>query len=205
MVRSYVQRERAESSAATRLRMIEAARSLLVEGEAPGLEISEVAERAGVARSTVYLSFGTRAAFLSSILDDSLSRAGFGRLREHAGLADAREAMDRVLAQTATMYATDHSVLRRMLLLARLDSEVAGDYQVRQQRRAEAVRGLARRLRRQRHLRTDVSIEAAASVLWVLTSFEAFDQLFSGWGLDAAACGERMAMMAHTALLQRSD
>ena len=98
MVRTYVQRARAEASAATQTRMIEAARDVLVEGEVPRLELSEVAERAGVARSTVYLSFGTRSAFLSRILDDSLSRAGFGRMRELIALPDARQAMEEMLA-----------------------------------------------------------------------------------------------------------
>ena len=201
MARPYVQRARAESAAATQRRMIEAARSVLTSGEVPRLELAEVAERAGIARSTVYLSFGTRSALMSKILDDSLSRAGFGRLREYLVLPDAVEAMEKSLTQTAQMYSADHGVLRRMLLLARLDPDVARDYQLRQQRRGAAMRDLAQRLRSQRRLRAKVSVEAAAEVLWVLTSFDTFDQLFSGWGLDATSCGVRMVMIARSSLL----
>ena len=201
MARPYVQRARAESAAATQRRMIEAARSVLTSGEVPRLELAEVAERAGIARSTVYLSFGTRSALMSKILDDSLSRAGFGRLREYLVLPDAVEAMEKSLTQTAHMYSADHEVLRRMLLLARLDPDVARDYQLRQQRRGAAMRDLAQRLRSQRRLRAKVSVEAAAAVLWVLTSFDTFDQLFSGWGLDATSCGVRMVMIARSSLL----
>lgn len=201
MARPYVQRARAESAAATQRRMIEAARSVLTSGEVPRLELAEVAERAGIARSTVYLSFGTRSALMSKILDDSLSRAGFGRLREYLVLPDAVEAMEKSLTQTAHMYSADHGVLRRMLLLARLDPDVARDYQLRQQRRGAAMRDLAQRLRSQRRLRAKVSVEAAAAVLWVLTSFDTFDQLFSGWGLDATSCGVRMVMIARSSLL----
>jgi len=201
MARPYVQRARAESAAATQRRMIEAARSVLTSGEVPRLELAEVAERAGIARSTVYLSFGTRSALLSKILDDSLSRAGFGRLREYLVLPDAVEAMEKGLTQTAHMYSADHEVLRRMLLLARLDPDVARDYQLRQQRRGAGMRDLAQRLRSQRRLRPKVSVEAAAAVLWVLTSFDTFDQLFSGWGLDATSCGMRMVMIARSSLL----
>jgi len=181
--------------------MIEAARFVLTSGEVPRLELAEVAERAGIARSTVYLSFGTRSALMSKILDDSLSRAGFGRLREYLVLPDAVEAMEKSLTQTAHMYSADHGVLRRMLLLARLDPDVARDYQLRQQRRGAAMRDLAQRLRSQRRLRAKVSVEAAAEVLWVLTSFDTFDQLFSGWGLDATSCGVRMVMIARSSLL----
>ena len=201
MPRPYVQRARAESAAATQRRMIEAARFVLTSGEVPRLELAEVAERAGIARSTVYLSFGARSALMSKILDDSLSRAGFGRLREYLVLPDAVEAMEKSLTQTAHMYSADHEVLRRMLLLARLDPDVARDYQLRQQRRGAAMRDLAQRLRSQRRLRAKVSVEAAAAVLWVLTSFDTFDQLFSGWGLDATSCGVRMVMIARSSLL----
>jgi len=202
MARSYVQHARAEAAAATQRRIIEAARSVLTSGEVPRLEIGEVAERAGIARSTVYLSFGTRSAFLTRILDDSLSRAGFGRLREYLAIPDAVEAMDKSLAQAAVMYSAEHAVLRRMLLLAQLDPEAAQDHQQRQRRRAAAMRNLAQRLGDQCTLRADVSAEAAAAALWVLTSFETFDQLFSGWGLDAAECGARITAIARSSLLQ---
>ena len=201
MARRYVQQARAEAAASTRRRMIDAARSALTSGDVPRLEIADVAERAGLARSTVYLAFGTRSAFLTSILDDSLGRAGFGRLREHLALPDAVEAMDKSLAQAAVMYSTEHIVLRRMLLLAQLDPEAARDHRERQHRRAAAMRDLAQRLRDQGKLRTEVSVEAAAAVLWVLTSFDTFDQLHSGWGLDAAACGARIVAMARSSLL----
>src|SRR5262249_5248480 len=155
-----------------------------------------------LSRSTVYLSFGTRSALMSKILDDSLGRAGFGRLRACMILPDALEAMEKTLTQTALVYSSAHAVLRRMLLLAKLDRDVARDYQQRQQRRAAGMRDLAQRLEDQQRLRNTVSVEEAATVLWVLTSFETFDQLFAGWGLDATRCGERIAMIARSSLLE---
>jgi len=98
MARRYVQRARAESAAATRRRMVEAARAVLMDGEVPRLELAEVAQRAGIARSTVYLSFGTRSALMTAILDDSLNRAGFERIRGYLALPDAIEAMEKTLA-----------------------------------------------------------------------------------------------------------
>jgi len=181
--------------------MVEAARVVLMDGEVPRLELAEVAEQAGTARSTVYLSFGTRSALITAILDDSLNRAGFGRIRECLALPDAIEAMEKTLAEAADMYATEHAVLRRMLLLARLDPDAARDYEARQQRRAAGMRDLAARLRDQQRLRARVSVDEASAVLWVLTSFETFDQLFSGWGLDARTCGARIVAMARSSLL----
>jgi len=68
VARAYVQRARAEGAAATQRRLIEAARSVLISGDVASLELTEVAEQAGVARSTIYLSFGTRSAFMTRIL-----------------------------------------------------------------------------------------------------------------------------------------
>ena len=201
MARAYVQRARAEGAAATQRRLIEAARTVLISGDVPSLELADVAEQAGVARSTVYLSFGTRAAFMTRILDDSLSRAGFGRLREYFVLPDATDALEKTLAQTAVMYSTDHAVLKKMLTLAQLDPDVARDYRERQGRRASGMRDLAQRLRAQGKLRADVSVQGAAAVLWVLTRFETFDQLYSGWGLSAGRCASQMTTMARASLL----
>jgi AcrR family transcriptional regulator len=201
MAREYVQRARAESAATTRRRMVEAARAVLMDGEVPRLELAEVAQRAGIARSTVYLSFGTRSALMTAILDDSLNRAGFERVREYLALPDAIEAMEKTLAQAAAMYAADYAVLGRTLLLARLDPDAARDYGARQERRAAGMRDLARRLGDQQRLRAGVSVDEASAVLWVLTSFETFDQLFSGWSLDARTCGTRIVAMARSSLL----
>src|SRR5215467_11506272 len=104
MARMYVQRARAESAAATRRRMVEAARAVLMDGEGPRLELAEVAQRAGIARSTLYLSFGTRSALITAFLDAPLNRAGFGRIRETPALPDAIEARKKPLAQAAAMY-----------------------------------------------------------------------------------------------------
>ena len=200
MPRRYVLRARAKTAAATRRRMIEAARRVLTTGGVPRLDLADVAQEAGVARSTIYLSFGSRSAFLDAILEDSLARAGFGRLGEYFVLPDATEAMEKSLAQGSLVYAAEHAILRRMLLLAQLDPDAATLHGTRQRTRAASMRELARRLHRQRVLRPRLSVEVAASILFVLSSFEAFDQLYSGWGLNANACGSRLVAMSHASL-----
>ena len=60
---------------------------------------------------------------------------------------------------------------------------------------------LARRLGRASLLRDGVSVERAAHVLWVIASFDAFDLLYSGRGLDADAVSDVLLEMAAGALL----
>lgn len=202
MPRTYVQRARQETAAATRRRMIEAARAVLARGDLAKLDLADVAKEAGLARSTIYLSFGTRSAFIDEIVRDSLARAGFGRLGQYFMLPDAAEAMEKSLAQGAVVYAAEHLVLSRMIQLARLDKEAGALGEQRERNRMAGMRDLASRLRRQGKLRAGLSAETAASILWVLTSFDTFDQLHLGWGLDAKACGARLVALARGSLLE---
>ena len=52
----------------------------------------------------------------------------------------------------------------------------------------------------QGYLREDVSVEEATDILNVLTSFQAFDELFTGSGLDAETVADRLIAMAERSL-----
>jgi hypothetical protein len=66
--------------------------------------------------------------------------------------------------------------------------------------RAEGQSRLARRLADEGHLAADVTVEEAADILWVITSFETFDQLYTGRGLSEADTAARLVTMAERAL-----
>jgi hypothetical protein len=59
---------------------------------------------------------------------------------------------------------------------------------------------LARRLREQGALRADVSAKEATDILWVATSFDAFDQLYTGRGVSARTVAKRLVAMAERAV-----
>jgi hypothetical protein len=69
------------------------------------------------------------------------------------------------------------------------------------ERRAKGMMRLARRLGRNGLLRDGVSVKQAADRLWVLTSFDAFDLLFSGRGMSADAVARALVDMAEHCLL----
>jgi hypothetical protein len=66
--------------------------------------------------------------------------------------------------------------------------------------RAEGQGWLARRLAEEGHLHPDVTVEQAADILWVITSFETFDQLYTGRGLSEKETAARLVMMAERSL-----
>jgi AcrR family transcriptional regulator len=79
------------SKAERRLRIVEAATSLLRESGYDAVSMLRIAERAEVSPATVYNLFQTKAAILQQVFDRSLSE--YGRLVE---LAPAHDALDRI-------------------------------------------------------------------------------------------------------------
>ena len=190
MVRKYEQRLRAESAEETRQRVLDALAKRLREAPAEPVSAERIATMAGVSRSTVYLVFGSRAGMFLALAGDLLERGGFGRMLELAAHPDAREGLRGGIRATVEMYANERDVIRALVSMAQLDANaVGGAVQRLEQGRAIGARYRAERLANQRILRSDVTLADATHLLWLLTSFDAFDLLYTGQGLtiDAAA------------------
>ena len=85
------------------------------------------------------------------------------------------------------MFAAHRDVFRVLYSMAQLDANaVGGAVQRLEAGRAEGMTRSAARLAAQDLLRSDVTPEEAAHVLWLLTSFDAFDVLFTGRGLSGS-------------------
>ena len=85
--RPYEQRLRARSAEETRRRILDAVYERLREAPAEPVSVERVARMAGVARSTVYLVFGSRAGLFDALGDDLLRQDGVGAERHvsHGG------------------------------------------------------------------------------------------------------------------------
>ena len=82
------------------------------------------------------------------------------------------------------VFATDRDVFRVLFSMAMLDAEaVGGAVQRMEQERAGGMAYLAQRLAEQEVLRPEVTVDEAADVLWITTSFDAFDLLYTGRNL----------------------
>jgi AcrR family transcriptional regulator len=205
MTRRYVQRTRAESAERTRRQVLAAARSAVLADGRLEFSVGEIAAAADVARSTVYATFGSRAGLLAALADDTLQRAGLDDVVAEYLRPDAVEALDGSLRASCRMYGADHRVFTRLLMLREVDPEAAEPLARSQGDRAIGMATLAGRLADQGALRAGLSVERAADVLWVLTSFWTFDELYSGRGLDADACAEVLLEMAWSVLLGERD
>lgn len=202
MPRTYRMKARADAVEATRRRVLEAARATILDGSSPNFSMGEVARRAGVARSTLYATYGSVGGLVGAVTVDAQVRAGFDRVLEVFNLPDAAEAMRRALPLGAQMVDADYELIRRVRALARLDESVMTGLAVGEETRAGGMRYQAERLQEQGRLRPEVTIEDAARLLWLLTSFETFESLRTTWSMDASEIGAFMVAVAGRTLLR---
>jgi AcrR family transcriptional regulator len=155
-----------------------------------------------VARSTIYTSFGSREGLFLAVAEDLLLRGEFERLGRAFRDPDAARALETSLREAARMYAAEHEVGHALLALAAVDADAASAAARLNHGRREGMLHLAQRLATQRALRDDVTIEEAADILWVITSFETYSQLYRDRQLSAEASGERLVSIVKRAILR---
>ncbi|MEW6476278.1 MAG: TetR/AcrR family transcriptional regulator [Actinomycetota bacterium] len=200
--RKYEQRLRAEQAEDTRRRILEAVDAALRDSPTGSLGLDDIARRARVARSTIYLVFGSRAGLFHAFAEDLWARTGFPRLTEAVANPDAREHLRGGMAAGTRMYAAERDVYRVLFSMAQLDPQsVGGAVRTMEDERRGGMEYLARRLAGDGLLRPDVTVEEATDVLWVLCSFESFDLLHTGRGLPVDRAIEVLVTTAERALL----
>jgi AcrR family transcriptional regulator len=183
--RRYEQKLRAEQSDETRQRILDAVAACLREAPTVPVSLDEVARRAKVARSTIYLVFGSRAGLFDAFAEDLFVRAGMPALTAAVANPDAREHLRGSVAAATKMLAAERDIYRVLMSMSQLDQDSMGSIiKQREENRRGGMEYLARRLSEDGVLRDDVTVDDAVNMLWVLTSFETFDLLHTGRGLS---------------------
>jgi AcrR family transcriptional regulator len=199
--RRYEQRLRAEAAEETRRRILDAVYDRLREAPTQPVSVEQVARAARVARSTVYLIFGSRAGLFDAFGQDLLRRGGFERLVTAVAHPDARETLRQGIRAGVHMFAADRDVHRVLFSMATLDPEAtAGAMQRSEARRKDGMASLAQRLAEQDLLRPDLTVDDAAHILFLATSFDAFDLLYTGRGLPVDEVARLLVATAERAV-----
>ncbi len=199
--RRYEQRLRAEEAERTRARILDALYERLREAPAEPVSVDQIARMARVSRSTVYLVFGSRTGLFCALGADIMDRGGFAAVLEAAVCPDAIESLRSGIRAIAGMYASQRDVLRALHSMAQLDAEAVGGFvQKLDEGRAAGVASRARRLAEQGALRADVTEAQAANLLWLLTSFDAFDVLYTGRSQPAEQVADTLIAAAERTL-----
>lgn len=195
--RQYVQQARAVAAEQTRRDLLDAVEAQLRASPTTSMSLDAVARSAGVARSTVYAVFGSRAGLFNAFGADILDRAGFDQVVASTRMSDARASLRAGIRATVALYAAQRDVLRALHAMALLDPDAySGAVQPIEENRAGGMAHLARRLATVGELRPDVDEAEAADLLWLVTGFDAFDVLHTQRGLTPEVITERLTAVA---------
>ena len=200
--RRYTQRLRAQAAEENRQRILDALYERLREAPERPISVDEVAQRARVARSTIYLVFGSRSGLFDALTEHLLSGAGYRRILDAVRRPDPRESLRGALAGGVDMYAAHHDVLRILRSMAKLDPEGVGQAIARaEEERSRAVARQAARLHQQGDLRPGLTVDRATAVIWLLAGFDAYDALATGQEHSPEQIADLLVDTAESALL----
>jgi AcrR family transcriptional regulator len=182
--RPYRLGRREASVEETRDRVVHAAREVFSEAGFYQASLDDVANRAGVARATVYYQFKSKFGLLEAAIDGTLSQSPRDRVQLALERTDAVDALRQYIREIAKFWEHDYVFYRNVIGLAGVDPEAAKAVDQYDLRRREPLVWLAKRLADQGKLRNGLSQKQAVDTIWLLTSFRSFDHLYSRAGMS---------------------
>ena len=115
----------------TRARVIGAARELLVCDKPGRFSIEAVAQRADVARATVYYQFRSKLGLLEALFDSVAAAGGMAGLADAFGRSEPLAALDEYIAVFGRFWGSDRRLHRRLHGLAAVDPDLGAALQAR--------------------------------------------------------------------------
>jgi AcrR family transcriptional regulator len=185
--RPYTKRRRAASEEATRQRIVEAAIALHQTVGPAATTVTDIADRAGVGRVTVYRHFPDEPSLAQACSGTYFARHPFPDPEPWRAIADPAERLATALGETYAYHATTEAMMRHALGDAP-DHEVMRPYHAHWERAADVLLA-GRRARGRRR-------ELLRAGLIAALSFGTWDTLVRRCGLspdDAAAVAARLA------------
>ena len=175
--RPYRAEVRQAAAAETRARILEAARSLLRDRRNLTFTIDAIAEKADVARMTVYNQFGSKHGLVEAVSDELALRGGIARLPAAFRAEDAASALDLLIDVYVGFWEGERIAIQRLRAYIALDPELAGSN--RDFLRRRNISTVLGRFAKSLHL-TSTEQHGLVDLLWVLTGFESYEHLSAG-------------------------
>ncbi|MEV0899135.1 helix-turn-helix domain-containing protein [Actinoplanes sp. NPDC049802] len=181
---------RAEQARATRRRIIDRAGALFAEQGYAATTLGQIARSADVAVQTLYFHFGNKATVLKELVDvlavgddepvPLLDRDWVRRIEQEP---DGRRALEIWLRNAREIFGRVAPIMTVVRDAAGSDPEMAAQWRANQDQRYTAQLSVARQLSGKRALRTDLTVEQAADIVFCMVSPEVY-HLFTavrGW------------------------
>lgn len=181
---------RLAATEATRSKILDAARAQLLDPRASTFSIDAIAERASVARMTVYYQFKSKAKLLEALLFDFAERANMREMQNVFRERNPRASFDLLVDIFCRFWATQGASLRRLNAMAALDPDIDRALTERGGWRREAIAEIVSRLSER------ANAEEVVDVLHSLTSLDTYDLLASRHGEPQVAAMLKRAVAA---------
>jgi len=180
--RTYKMARRKVAADHNRLRILQAARDLLLAPDFREFSMETVAKAAGVSRLTVYYQFNSRAGLLEALYDFIARSAHLGeRIGEVFRTGNvAQQQIHLFIDVFLNFWASNREVIRRLHALGAIDSEIGQGLRARNERRRNGLRVLVDDHARMNYRYTPLQIPVMLDILHMITSFETFDALSVG-------------------------
>lgn len=189
------------SSLETRYRILDAALAIVRANRGTNLTMGEVAAQAGRSRQAVYLHFQDRTALLvAMVLYADQARDLAAKFAAIAKAPSARAAVAALVSLRAGDNPGAWPVERIFESLRQDDAVVEAAWQDRLAAALETCRAIARRFQEEGALARHLSPDAAADLLWSLTSQRLWEELVIGRGWSAERYRSHVTYLATGAL-----
>jgi hypothetical protein len=151
----------------------------------------------------VYLIFGSRAGLFDALAAELFRSGEFALVEAAVANPNGRERLRDGLLGGARMFAAHRDVFRVLYSMAQLDANAVGGAVGRlEEARARGMAALAHGLADQDLLGPGVTVEDATRLLWLLSSFDAYDVLAGGRALSAEEVAGVLVTTAERSLLR---
>jgi AcrR family transcriptional regulator len=176
-VRAYRARGPSKRSQETREKIVGAVRQLLTEGTFHESTVEEVADRAGVARATLYQHFRSRLELVDAMCETFDLNPALLRLRKTVEAPDADAALADTIADAMRFWSSEDLVLRHLYGVVSIDPAAHALVERQRADRRSELERLARNLAHAGRLRDGTNERRALPVLLMLTSYETYREL----------------------------
>jgi AcrR family transcriptional regulator len=201
--RAYDSTRRRAQAEQTRVAVLDAAKQLFLSGGYAATTVAAIAARAEVSVETIYKAFGGKPGLVRAICYAGLAGEGPVPARSRSDQLQADQSDPRKIIRgwgqlTAEVSPRVSPISLLVRAASHVDPEMADlDRELDTQRLTRMTHN-ARNLAAAGHLRTDITPEDAADVLWTYSSPDLYDLLVNkrGWALDRYATFVGEAMIA---------
>jgi AcrR family transcriptional regulator len=173
----------------TREAILEAAVALFLERgiKAEDVTVAEIATRAGVARRSVYVHFGSRTGLLVAMVQHVDAEGVLEQLIQRVGDAlTSPDALDAVAVLHAEYSPVAYPIARVLMAGRYRDDALGAAWDDRMAARRSLYASVVQRLERDGLLSSDWDVHAATDFVWALTSWQMWEQLVveQGWSKE---------------------